>query len=127
MTLLLRSPAETWAARPPHHDPIGRKEPELPAGFDHLPSALVHQPVVVEAEQDQVGEIAWSAARPGNNVMRRGPVDRPVAAWKPAALVSDPQRPPPWSRVNSRPPADVDHHRAGEQHARDGGVAPDSL
>src|SRR5450759_788019 len=68
-TLLSRSPAQTRPARSPHQDPIKWQEAKLAARFDDLPAALVHEAMVVVAEQDQVGQVARPTSRPVNDVM----------------------------------------------------------
>src|SRR5450759_4447029 len=88
-TLLSRSPAQTRPARSPHQDPIKWQEAKLAARFDDLPAALMHEAMVVVAEQDQVGQVARSTSRPVNDVVRARPVDRAIATWEPAALVSN--------------------------------------
>src|SRR5713226_4675986 len=55
------------------------------------------------------------------------PAGSAVAAGEAAAAISHPERPSPRRRVDSRRPADVDHHRVGQQHARDRGVASNAL
>src|SRR5258708_39719081 len=104
----LARPAVARSAGPPHHDPIRRKELELPTRFDHMPSAFMHQAMVEVAEQDHVGQIVWPASRPGNDVMRIRPVDLAIAAGEPAALISNPQRPPHRRPNTARRPPDVD-------------------
>src|SRR6266566_3951063 len=86
----LSRPAHPRSADPSHHDPIRRQEPKLTTGFDHLPPALMHQPMVVMTEQHKVGQIARSTSSPMNDVVRTRPVDLAVATREPAALVANP-------------------------------------
>src|ERR1700694_4662864 len=46
----------------------GGRNPELPARPDHLPPAFVHEPMVVVAEQDHVGQIVSINERPSRRV-----------------------------------------------------------
>jgi hypothetical protein len=57
-----------------------------------LPAALMDQPVVAVAEQDEVVEGGVPAVPPMQDVMGVGPHARPIAAGPHAALVADPER-----------------------------------
>src|SRR5438132_6383950 len=88
-----------------------RNEPHTLSRADYLPPAFVHQPVVEVAEGKQVGQVAFSASRPEFDVMRAGPVDRPVAAWGCTAAVPSLEGSPLRRRDRPRRPADIDHNR----------------
>src|SRR2546425_12597747 len=103
----LRGPAHSGSSRSSHDNTVWRKEAKLASGLDHLPAALMHQPMVVVAEQDLVGDVVWSPSRPGDDVMRVRPVDRPVATMEAATTIPHSQRPSPRRRVDSRRPTDV--------------------
>src|SRR2546425_6327271 len=78
----LRGPAHSGSSRSSHDNTVWRKEAKFGSGLDHRPAALMHQPMVVVAEQDLVGDVVWSPSRPGDDVMRVRPVDRPVATME---------------------------------------------
>ena len=54
----LNRPADPWRPRPPEDHLIGRHESELTPDPHHLPSPLMHQAMVEETDQDQVGKLA---------------------------------------------------------------------
>src|SRR6267142_2432962 len=77
----------------------------------------MHEPMVVVAEQDQVGQIARSTSSPMDDVVRTRPIDLAVAAGEPAALVSHPQRPHRRRRNHSRrPPRSEEHTSELQSH-----------
>src|ERR1700730_18605418 len=51
-------PANPRSSSAPHDHPFGGDETELPTDQAHLPSTFMHEPMVEEAEQDQVGQVA---------------------------------------------------------------------
>src|ERR1700694_140133 len=114
-------PAHPGRARPSDHELFGWKKSKLSTRFDHLPSTLMDESVVVMTEEYFVGHVIRPASAPKDDVMRTRPVDRPVATGEPATLVSRSQRPAPGRRGHSRRPPDVHHHRVSQQDAGDSG------
>src|SRR5947209_16685336 len=89
----LSGPAHPRGVDPPRDDAIRWDEPNLFTNSQHLPPALMHEPMVVVAERKQVAQIGRPAPRPELQVMRGRPVDRPVAARPSAAPVVCLERP----------------------------------
>jgi len=102
-------------------------EPHLFACFQNLPSAFMHQAMVVVAERKQVGQVARPTPGPELDVMRSRPVDGSVAARPAAAAVVCLQPAPLGRRDGSRRPADVDHHGVRFQDPAQGAVAGQPL
>src|ERR1700681_1483986 len=123
----LSRPAHPPRPRPTKDHSIGWHEPELPTRLDHLPSTLMHEAMVEIAEQDEIAKVARPTPRPKVNVMRGRPVDLAITARPATTSISNPKCPPLLWRYHPRRPADIDHHRVGEQHTRDGGIASDAL
>src|ERR1700674_6072201 len=90
----LGGPTTPGSSRSSHDHPLGWNEPKLATGFDHLPSPLVHESVVEEAQKHEVGQLVRPTSRPGDDVMGRRPVEQAIATGEPAAAISYPQRPP---------------------------------
>src|ERR1700730_14792520 len=93
----LSRPANPRSSRATHYDPLRWYESELPTGLDHLPAALVHESMVEEAQKHEVGQLVRPTSRPGDDVMRRRPVELAIATGEPAAAIAYPQRPCHWS------------------------------
>src|SRR5919204_2589518 len=83
----LGRPASLAPPAPDHPLPVGRDEPEVVSGRDHLPAALVDEAVVVVAQRQHLVQVGVAAVIPEVDVMRVAPPDRPVATGPAAVLV----------------------------------------
>ena len=72
-------PTHPRPASSPRNHSLGLDESHAIARSDDLPTAFMHESVVVVAERNQVRQIALAAPGPELNVMRAGHVDLPVA------------------------------------------------
>jgi hypothetical protein len=88
---------------------VGRDEADAVANFHHLPAALMYEPMVIKAKGKKVGQVARSASAVELDVMRIGPVDRPVATRSSTAAVAGFQGSVLGRRDGSRRPTHIDH------------------
>src|SRR5260221_14358130 len=100
--MALSGPAHPRPPRAPHDHPLGGKESEPTSDLDHLPAALVRQPMVVMTEQDLVADGVRAPFAPELDVMGGRPAGGAVAAGEAAAAITHPERPSPRRRVDSR-------------------------
>src|SRR5712692_3646156 len=87
----LSGQANPRTSRPLHDMPIRWDEAQLSARLHHLPTALVHQAVVEETQQDKAGDVGLAPFRPGDEVMGLRPVRRAIAPRPAATAVPRPQ------------------------------------
>src|SRR5258708_30961050 len=97
----LSGPAHPRPPRASHDHTLGWQESEPTSDFDHLPPALVHQPMVVVTEQDFVGDVVRATFAPELDVVGSRPAGGAVAAVEAAAAISHPERPSPRRRADS--------------------------
>src|SRR5690606_31978573 len=99
-------------AAPRYHAPVGPFEAQraLLVPPDPKPT-LVHQPVMVRAEQQGVVEARLPAVRPMHDVMSVD-VTLPMAAGKCAAAIARPERAPQRRRDRAALSSDVERHAA---------------
>ena len=87
----------------------------------------MYQAVMEVAERKQVVQVALAAATPELDVMRAGPVDRPVAARRRAGPVPSLQRSPLRGRDRPRCSSDVHYYRVRLQDPGQSSIAGQAL
>src|SRR5207253_11255698 len=73
-------PTHPWRAGPAPHLMVRWDKLDAFVCLDHLPSTYMNQAVVVVAEGKEFAQVGRTTVRPELDVVRLGPVDRPIAA-----------------------------------------------